>query len=132
MSLLSLSVAATLLFAHPASDRATLTVSFTVPLSCDVHIVGSEVADDRLILDVARRCNSRHQVAISSGGVAGLGPVSIVDEATGRVILGGEALLQRAEQFTTSTDRIVLMCPDATPSAMAELLSTISIGVIAV
>ena len=132
MSLLSLSIAATLLLAPPSSDRVALTVSFTVPLSCDVRIVGSQVADDRLVLDVARRCNSRHQVEISSGAVSGVGSISIIDETSGRVIAGGDALLRRAEQFTTSTDRIVLMCPDATPSAMAELLSTVSVGVSAI
>lgn len=114
------------------AEQATLHVSFSVPLSCEVQVVSSEAERDMVVIELARRCNSRHEVIITSDVVPGLGPVSIIDETTGQVTAGRGTSISRSEQFTTRTDRIVLSCPDASPGATEAFLSTISVSIAAV
>jgi len=132
MKLSKLAVAATSLIglATPSvANDNTLRVSVTVPLRCEVSVLNTSIDESAVTLDLARSCNSRHQVIVTSKFGDGSVPITVQSRDGQSARFDGVVRFAHREQFTSQFERYVFNLPNASPDVVRAFANNLAVNI---
>lgn len=112
-----------------AAPGATLQLTAIIPESCAVDLVGAQIGEHRLVIDVRRECNTAHNIVFASQLDPSLGKVTVHYNNVEVPMQSDLELIAQPEDYYDGVDRIVVDVTAGTAQDLARYAQSFNIGI---
>jgi hypothetical protein len=111
-----------------AASTATLRLTAIIPVSCAVDLVGAQVGDHKLVLDVRRECNTAHNIIVAGQRDAALGEITMRYNDVELTMQSDSESIPQTENYYDGVDHIVIDVTGGTTEDLQRYAQSLNIA----
>ncbi len=123
----AIGLAATIAAPAFAGSRAMLRLVAYVPVKCEARIMDGQIDGSKITVSLSRTCNTGHVIHVAAPDAKG--PVSILEEGTGREVTGSSAVFVQPERYVDGLERFIVDCGSEDPEHIIAIARGLRIDV---